>query len=143
MTGPVATPCPTKELGGKTYRCAFELALACIGGKWKPIILYRLGHEGVMRFSDLRRSIADVTERMLSRQLRELEKDGLLTREVYRQVPPRVEYSLTAMGLALVPILASLCQWGAAYERQWEEEHARASEAGRHGPRPDVVLLRP
>ncbi len=140
MSAPDISPCPTKELGGKTYRCAFELALACIGGKWKPIILYRLGQEPVMRFSDLRRSIADVTERMLSRQLRELEADGLLHREVFRQVPPKVEYSLTPMGRKLVPILTSLCAWGAEYEQRWSEEHTRPAARTDQSPRTGLAL---
>lgn len=111
------TPCKTKELNGKTYRCFFELTLQIMGGKWKPIILYHLATEGVMRFSDLRRSIGGVTERMLARQLRELEADAVIHREVYREVPPRVEYSLTKLGEGLVPILKELRDWGAAYEQ--------------------------
>ncbi|MBI3561319.1 MAG: helix-turn-helix transcriptional regulator [Gammaproteobacteria bacterium] len=106
----------TKKIGDKRYRCFFELTLSVIGGKWKPIILYKLAREGTLRFSDLRRQIREVTERMLSRQLRELEHDGLIHREVYKQVPPKVEYSLTKLGSALIPILLSLRQWGVAYE---------------------------
>ena len=109
-------PCKTKEIGGKSYRCFFELTLIVIGGKWKPIILYLLAREGIMRFSDLRREIPGVTERMLSRQLRELEQDGVVHREVYKQVPPKVEYSLTKLGGSLIPILMSMREWGVAYE---------------------------
>src|SRR5512145_3270193 len=89
-----------------------------MGGKWKPVILYHLATEGVMRFSDLRRSIGGVTERMLARQLRELEADRIVHREVYREVPPRVEYSLTDLGSGLVPILRELRDWGQTYERR-------------------------
>ena len=110
----------TKRIGDKSYRCFFELTLSVIGGKWKPIILYKLAREGIMRFSDLRRQICEVTERMLSRQLRELEHDGLIHREVYKQVPPKVEYSLTKLGSTLIPILLSMREWGGAYE-----EHLR------------------
>lgn len=110
-------PCKTKEIGGKRYRCFFELTLLVIGGKWKPVILFQLAREGIIRFSDLRRQIPEVTERMLSRQLRELEKDGLVHREVFKQVPPKVEYSLTELGCSLIPILVSLREWGVAYER--------------------------
>jgi DNA-binding HxlR family transcriptional regulator len=67
-------PCKTKEIGGKRYRCFFELTLRVIGGKWKPIILYQLAREGIMRFSHLRREIPEVTERMLSKQLRSWNK---------------------------------------------------------------------
>ena len=110
-------PCSnTKEIGDKSYRCFFELTLMVIGGKWKPIILYQLAREGVMRFSDLRRGIPQTTERMLSKQLRELEQDGLVHREIYQQVPPKVEYSLTKLGCSLIPILLSMREWGIAYE---------------------------
>jgi DNA-binding HxlR family transcriptional regulator len=110
-------PCSnTKEIGNKSYRCFFELTLMVIGGKWKPIILYQLAREGIMRFSDLKRCIPQTTERMLSKQLKELEQDGLVHREVYQQVPPKVEYSLTKLGCSLIPILLSLREWGIAYE---------------------------
>jgi len=114
---PVIQPCKDKELGGKTYRCYFELTLQVMGGKWKPIILYHLATEGVMRFSELRRSMQGVTERMLARQLRELEADCIVSRTVYREVPPRVEYALTRLGEGLVPILRDLRDWGSAYEQ--------------------------
>lgn len=108
--------CAVKQLHGKTYRCFFELALAVMGGKWKPIVLYHLGHAGVLRYGELRRDMPEVTDRMLTRQLRELEADGLIHREVYRQVPPKVEYSLTEQGLGLFPILRAMRDWGAGYE---------------------------
>jgi DNA-binding HxlR family transcriptional regulator len=106
----------TKEIEGKSYRCFFELTLLVIGGKWKPIILYKLAREGILRFGELRRQIQGVTERMLSRQLRELEYDGLIHREVYKQVPPKVEYSLTELGRTLIPILLNMREWGVDYE---------------------------
>ena len=108
--------CKVKEIGGKRYRCYFELTLAVIGGKWKPIILYHLSLADAVRFGELRRGMPDVTERMLTRQLRELESDGLVHREVFREVPPRVEYSLTAMGASLIPILKEMQAWGVGYE---------------------------
>lgn len=113
----VPSPCKVKEIAGKRYRCYFELTLAVIGGKWKPIILHHLAVGGSVRFGALRRSVADVTERMLTRQLRELEADGLVHREVYREVPPRVEYSLTEMGRGLIPLLFQMRDWGVEYER--------------------------
>jgi DNA-binding HxlR family transcriptional regulator len=110
------SPCKIKEIGGKRYRCYFELTLSVIGGKWKPIILYHLSLADAVRFGELRRGMPDVTERMLTRQLRELEADGLVHREVYREVPPRVEYSLTDMGASLIPILKQMQAWGVEYE---------------------------
>ncbi len=111
-------PCAARELRGKRYRCSFELTLAVIGGKWKPIILYHLAGAGMLRFGEMRRGIPEVTERMLTRQLRELEADGLVRREVFREVPPRVEYTLTEPGRSLLPILLAMREWGADYERR-------------------------
>jgi DNA-binding HxlR family transcriptional regulator len=109
-------PCKIKEIAGKRYRCYFELTLSVIGGKWKPIILYHLSLAEAVRYGELRRGMPDVTERMLTRQLRELESDGLVHREVFREVPPRVEYSLTAMGASLIPVLKEMQAWGVEYE---------------------------
>ena len=116
MSNDRPAPCKIKEIGGKRYRCYFELTLSVIGGKWKPIILYHLSLADAVRFGELRRGMPDVTERMLTRQLRELEADGLVHREVYREVPPRVEYSLTDMGASLIPILKQMQAWGVEYE---------------------------
>ena len=113
----MARTCPLRELGKRRYRCFFELTLLVIGGKWKPVILYHLAQAGVLRFNELRRSIPEVTERMLTRQLRELAADGLVRRKAYPQVPPRVEYSLTEQGASLIPILLELRRWGEEYER--------------------------
>lgn len=109
--------CKIKELNGKKYQCFFELTLKIFGGKWKPIILYQLSLEGIMRFGELRKSIPDVTERMLTKQLRELEADGIIHRKVFRQVPPKVEYSLKSQGVSLIPILLQMREWGVDYER--------------------------
>src|SRR5664280_562275 len=108
-------PCKAKELKGHFYHCYFELTLQVLGGKWKTIILYHLSRQPIMRFSDIRKTIPKITERMLTKQLRELEKDGLLFRTVYREVPPKVEYSLTQLGTSLIPILLQLREWGVQY----------------------------
>src|SRR5262245_18668974 len=91
--------------------CGMSYTLTAIGGRWKPAILWRLSG-GKMRYSALRDSIPQVTERMLVLQLRELEKDGLVNRLVYAEVPPRVEYELSEKGNSLKPILQRLSDWG-------------------------------
>jgi DNA-binding HxlR family transcriptional regulator len=92
-------------------RCPAEACLHAIGGRWKVLILWHLFH-GTRRFSQLRRDITDVTPKMLTQQLRELESDGLLKRKVYPQVPPKVEYSLTSRGESLKPVIDAMCRWG-------------------------------
>lgn len=94
--------------------CPVEWALQLIDGKWKGVILYHL-FEKTMRFNELRRKMPNVTQRMLTNQLRELERDGLIHREVYAEVPPRVEYSLTDHGRTLQPVIAALKDWGDRY----------------------------
>jgi DNA-binding HxlR family transcriptional regulator len=93
------------------YHCPVEAALDVIGGKWKVVILFWL-KEGVRRFSELRRLIPGISERMLTQQLRELEDHGIVHRRVYAQVPPKVEYSLTPYGRTLRPITDLMCAWG-------------------------------
>ncbi|HET6829673.1 MAG TPA: helix-turn-helix domain-containing protein [Ramlibacter sp.] len=95
--------------------CPVELALDLVGGKWKPLILYRLSG-GTMRFAQLQRAMPGVTQRMLTLQLRELERAGLIRREVYPEVPPRVEYSITAAADGLLPILEALGHWAAGHQ---------------------------
>ncbi len=95
----------------KGYQCTVEVALEVIGGKWKAVILWHLTHK-TLRFSQLRRRLPGVTQKMLTQQLRELERDGMVHREVYAEVPPRVEYSLTEPGRTLTPLLTLMCQWG-------------------------------
>jgi len=96
-----------------TPGCAVEAAISLIDGKWKAVILYHL-QDGPIRFNELRRRAGEVTQRMLTNQLRELEADGLIEREVFAQVPPRVEYSLSDRGRSLSPIIAALNAWGDA-----------------------------
>lgn len=96
--------------------CApIELTLDVIGGKWKPLIIYFLLKNEVMRFNELERAIPAASRRMLTKHLRELEAHGMLHREVYAEVPPRVEYSLTALGLTLKPLLDTMLAWGFDY----------------------------
>ena len=97
--------------------CPIKTTLDVIGGKWKPLIRFFL-KDGAKRFSDLRRSVPDVTQKMLTDRLRELEKDGIVHREIYPQVPPKVEYSLTAYGKTLSPILEAMATWGIKHRRR-------------------------
>lgn len=94
--------------------CPTETALDLIGGKWKGMILYYLS-SNTRRFNELMRLIPDITQRMLTKQLRDLETHGIVHREVYPQVPPKVEYSLTSMGKTLKPVIRELEKWGKGY----------------------------
>lgn len=98
----------------KEYKCPIDITLAVVGGKWKASILWHLSQD-TMRFSDLQRQFSGTTRKMLTQQLRELEADGLVHREVYHQVPPKVEYSLTEKGRSIYPILDQMCEWGRMY----------------------------
>ena len=104
-----------KKAGNVEFRCYFQLATMVIGGKWKPKVLFQLAGNEAIRFGELRRAITGITEKMLIQSLKELEKDGLVHREVYRQVPPKVEYSLTEIGKSFVPILYAMFEWGKSY----------------------------
>jgi DNA-binding HxlR family transcriptional regulator len=103
---------PTRQ-----YHCPVEATLDVIGGKWKVLILFWL-RDQVCRFGELRRKIPDISERMLTQQLRELEEHGIVHREVYPVVPPKVEYSLTAYGRTLRPITDLMCQWGKKHQER-------------------------
>ncbi|MGZ7445670.1 winged helix-turn-helix transcriptional regulator [Paenibacillus sp. TH7-28] len=103
--------CPNEE------GCPVEYTLDVIGGKWKGVLLYHLIN-GPIRFNEFRRICPTITQRMLTLQLRELEQDGIVHREVYHQVPPKVEYSLTEFGQTLVPIILKMKEWGETYKNQ-------------------------
>jgi DNA-binding HxlR family transcriptional regulator len=92
-------------------RCPVNFTLELIGGRWKTLILFNL-QKKPLRFSELKRALPGVTEKMLTQQLRELEADNLVTRTVYAEVPPRVEYSLTDLGKSLWPVMNTIAQWG-------------------------------
>lgn len=94
--------------------CPVVNTLDIIGGKWKVLILYYLNEE-TRRFNELQRLLAGITQRMLTLQLRELENDGIVHREVYPQVPPKVEYSLTEFGRTLMPVIEAMHRWGEQY----------------------------
>lgn len=100
----------------KPDNCGIGPAFEVIGGKWKAVILWEL-HGGKQRFGELRRLINGVSEKMLIQQLRELEADGLITRYVHQEVPPKVEYSLTELGMSLNKALGPLADWGDRYRK--------------------------
>ena len=101
----------TVKLNGKQFHCALDITMDVLGGKWKAVVLWYLRDEA-LRFSALRRLMPEITEKMLSLQLKQLEKDGLVSRKVFAQVPPRVEYALTKEGRTLRPALEALAAWG-------------------------------
>jgi len=101
-----------EELHAKT--CPMTLVQKLVAGKWKLILLWQL-NGGKKRFNELRKLLPSVSQRILTQQLRDLERDGLVHREVFRVVPPRVEYSLTPMGRSFVPVMESMCAWGKAH----------------------------
>ena len=111
------------------YPCPVEAALDVIGGKWKGVILWQLHTRGTLRFGELRRLLpARLARQALTVQLRELEADGVIHREAYDQQPPKVEYSLTALGHSVGPLLDALCRWGV--DQQARTAPANRSKAG-------------
>ncbi|SMF55423.1 transcriptional regulator, HxlR family [Tistlia consotensis] len=95
----------------RQYSCGLEAALEVVGGKWKVLILWTLG-SGPLRFGELRRQIPGISEKMLIQNLKEMEADGIVTRTDHKEVPPRVDYAMTAFGHSLCAALAPLCAWG-------------------------------
>lgn len=105
------------------YGCPAEAALDVIGGKWKGVILYHL-LDGEKRFGELRRLLPNISQRMLTLQLRELEEDEVVHREIYKQIPPKVEYSLTEFGRSLEPTITLMCRWGEQYMSRLAERQS-------------------
>ena len=110
----------------KTNDCPVEVTLSVIGGKWKPLILWHLYEGGVCRFLELQRVIPGITRKMLTQHLRELERDGVVARKIFNEMPLRVEYSLTKYGRTLRPLMHVLSEWGSKHE----------AYVARNGPRP-------
>ena len=99
--------------------CPVEMTLKLVGNKWKILIMRDLLAHGTMRFGQLKKSIGNITQKVLTSNLRDMEEAGLLTRRVYAEVPPRVEYSLTEVGFSLSPVLDSMNDWGSAYKENY------------------------
>jgi DNA-binding HxlR family transcriptional regulator len=106
--------------------CPVEVTLSVIGGKWKPLILWHLSEGGVRRFLELQRIIPGITRKMLTQHLRELERDAVVARQIFDEMPLRVEYSLTKYGQTLRTLMRVLCDWGSKHE----------AHVARNGPRP-------
>ena len=98
----------------RVYRCAVEATVQVAGSKWKPLIIHFLA-DGTKRFGELRKLIGGITQRSLTMQLRELEENGIVSREIFAEVPPRVEYTLTSYGETLTPLLIAMKEWGEIY----------------------------
>ena len=102
----------------RIHVCPVETGLELLSGKWKPRILWKLRQNGIMRFGELKKQLEGVTQKMLTQQLRQLEKDGLIMRKVYAQVPPKVEYSFTEFGKTLGPVLDAMADWGSENRKE-------------------------
>ncbi|MEX5634063.1 winged helix-turn-helix transcriptional regulator [Parafrankia sp. FMc2] len=106
-------------MGERIYRCPVEVTIEVVGGKWTAVILAHLKENDRLRFTQIRRLVPDVTEKMLTQRLRELEKIGIVERTLVSATPPHVEYALTAEGRSLAPMLQSMWEWG----QQWAQTH--------------------
>ena len=106
----------------------FGYTLSVIGGKWKMVIMFVIVEKSVARYGEIKKAIPDITHKMLSAQLKELERDGIIIRKEYQQVPPKVEYSLSDKGKSLMPVLEEMCKWGSIYKPQ------NAKEDNTHAP---------
>lgn len=102
--------------------CPVTATMKVLGGKWKSILINAIYHTSPARFGELKRSVIGITQSMLTSQLRELEDDGIITRKIYAEIPPRVEYTLTEFGLTLSPIIQSMAKWGEEYRMNKQKE---------------------
>ena len=116
--------------------CGLDIALAVMSGKWKPLILYHL-QGGPQRFGDLKRLVAGISEKVLIQQLRDLQAAGVLVRHDYKEVPPRVDYSLTPLGRSLADALAPLCAWGSDHMDEVSRVMAQREAWAAANARPD------
>lgn len=125
-------------MSNNTFNCGLDAALAVIGGKWKPLVLFYLA-KNVHRYGELRRAIGGVTDKVLIQQLKELERDEIISRIDYQEIPPKVEYSLTPFGHSLATALGALCVWGTEHmqtvERISERRTDALSKSGGYSPK--------
>jgi len=114
------------RMNNRVYHCSLDITMDYIGGKWKTVVLWYL-RKGPKRFSELKKLIPDITEKMLSLQLKDLEADGIISRKIYPEVPPKVEYSFTEEGKSLIPVLEAIAAWG----RKMGEKYGKIQEVKR------------
>ncbi len=112
------------EMKKSAFTCGLDAALVVLGGKWKPLILFHLAH-GTRRYGELRRAVGKVSDKVLIQQLKELQADRIIDRVDFGEIPPKVEYSLTAFGRTLGRALAPLCEWGTKHSSNVEAIMAR------------------
>ena len=124
---------PKKELRHDGL-CPVERVIDVFGGKWKPAVIYALEIEGTLRFNELRRLIPGVSQRMLTQQLRELERDGVVSRKHFPEIPPRVEYSLTKLGQSLDPVGQAIEAWGDAHMAEVERSRKQYDRKSANRP---------
>lgn len=120
------------------FTCGLDATLRVIAGKWKPLVLYFLAQGGPTRYGELRRAVRDVSDKVLIQQLKELEADGLVKRTDHKEVPPRVDYSLTPLGRSLAEALVPLCAWGVENMAEVARVFARRDAWSRSGPAPSA-----
>lgn len=113
-----------------SFVCGLDVVLAVLGGKWKLLVMYHLAR-GTHRYGELRRAVGGVSDKVLIQQLKELQADGLIERTDYREIPPRVEYSLTGFGRSLADSMAPLCEWGNKHEAQVSKIVSRRSSGAK------------
>lgn len=118
------------------FTCGLDVTLRVVAGKWKPLILYFVAQDGPTRYGELRRAIRDVSDKVLIQQLKELEADGLVKRTDYKEVPPRVDYSLTTLGHSLAQALVPLCSWGTEHMAEVSRVFAEREGWTRRGRQP-------
>ena len=105
----------------KDIRCPVEYGLNVFGGKWKSRVICVLAEKGTLRYSSIRKEMANITDAVLASTLKELIEDGIVKRQQFDEIPPRVEYCLTEKGISVVPILQTICRWSGAYHREDNE----------------------
>lgn len=109
------------KISCSNYQCEIELTVEILSGKWKALLIWNLHQKGSIRYNEFRKQIPSITQKMLTQQLRELEKYGIISRKTYPTVPPMVEYSLTEIGKELIPIMEAMDHWGKQYVKEYHK----------------------